>query len=218
MRFVTFDDGLDELVGVLRDDRVIPLFDNSGDLVDLIEAGDTALDFTRAKLAVSRCKGLALADVRLLAPLRRFDRDILCARLRGDRREFFTKRADTVIGPHDGIAYDPKMSAELAVVIGRLGSDIPRAAALDHVWGYTLAYSGIDATMTIGPWVVTPDELGDPQDLRLRCIVNGEMTVDVATVISELSSEMPLRPGDLLVTGGVPQGVDLAMPSREERP
>ena len=70
MRFVTFDDGLDEWIGVHSDNRVIPLCDETGDLVDLIMAGDAALDFTRAKFAVSRDKGLPLADVRLLAPLR----------------------------------------------------------------------------------------------------------------------------------------------------
>jgi hypothetical protein len=186
VRFVTFDDGLDELVGVLSEGRVIPLSDDAGDLLDLIVAGDTALDFTRAKLAVSRDKGLPLAEVRLLAPLRRFGRDILCTRWNGDRAEFFPRRADTVLGPYD-VAYDPTVSAELAVVIGRPGRDLPRAAALDHVWGYTLAYNNIDA-MAIGPCVITPDEFGDPPDV-------------VATLISELSVELALRPGDLLLTG-----------------
>ena len=181
MRFVTFSDGRDERVGVLCDGRVTPLGDSSGDLVDLIVAGDTALDFTRAKLAVSRDKGVPLADVRLLAPLRRFGR-----------------------------AEQPTLGYEagLAVVIGRSGRSIPPDVALNHVWGYTLA-NGIGATMAAGPCVVTPDELGDPQDLRLHCLVNGEVredayqetVFDVATLISELSSGTTLRPGDLLLTG-----------------
>lgn len=224
MRFVTFSDGRDERAGVLSEDRVIPLCDNAGGLVDLIVAGDTALDFTRAKLAVSRDKGVPLADVRLLAPLRRFDRDILCTGWNVERPEnptFFTKCADTVIGPYDDMAYDPMMSAkwdcqaELAVVIGRLSREVSRDAALDHVWGYTLANDS--STMPIGPCVVTPDELGEPEDLRLQCVVNGEvrqdtstkeMALDVAGLISELSYVMTLRPGDLLLTGtpaGVPQ-------------
>jgi 2,4-diketo-3-deoxy-L-fuconate hydrolase len=69
--------------------------------------------------------------------------------------------------------------------------------------------------MPIGPCVVTADELGDPQDVRLQCMVNGEvrqdastkqMAFDVATLISELSFGMTLRPGDLVLTG-TPAGV-----------
>jgi 2,4-didehydro-3-deoxy-L-rhamnonate hydrolase len=224
MRFVTFCDGLDEWAGVLCEDRVIPLYDNPGGLVDLIVAGTMALDYTRAKLAVSRDRGLPLAEVELLSPLRRFDRDILCTEWNAEQPEhpaFFTKRADTVIGPYDDIAYDPPVSAnwdckaELAVVIGRLGREIPHGAALDHVWGYTLANSS--ATMPVGPCVVTPDEVGEPEEVRLQCVVNGEvrqdtvigdLALDVAGLISELSFVMTLRPGDLLLTGtpaGVPQ-------------
>lgn len=202
MRFVTFDDGLDELVGVLSEDRVIALPDSTGDLVDLIEAGDATLDLTRAELAVSRDRGLPLAEVRLLAPLRRFRRDIMCTAWNDDRPRFFTR------SPGTPIAYDPRVSAELAVVISRAGRDIPRDAALNHVWGYTLAGSTGTAT-AIGPWVITIDELGDPGD--------------VATLVSELSAATALRPGDLLLTGGVPQGfptnvVELATPSMGDRP
>lgn len=201
MRFVTFDDGLDELVGVLRGDRVIPLPDPASDLVDLIEAGDAALDLTRAELAVSRDKGLPLAEVRLLAPLRRFRRDIMRTAWNGDRPAFFTKC------PGTPVAYDqPDGKAELAVVISRAGRDIPRDAALGHVWGYTLA-SSAELSTAMGPSVITLDELGDPGD--------------VATLVSKLSAETALRPGDLLLTGGVPQGfvhLDLVTPSMGERP
>jgi hypothetical protein len=199
MRFVTFDDGLDELVGVLSNDRVIPLAGSTGDLVDLIEAGAAALDLTRAELAVSRDKGLALADVQLLAPLRRFRREIMCTRWNGSRPEFSTRCPETLI------TYDPAAPTELAVVIGRAGRDIPSDSALNHAWGYTLA-NRTDANLAIGPWVITPDEVDEPGD--------------VATLIAELSAETMLRPGDLLLTGGVPRGfpnLDLAMPSMGER-
>ena len=102
-----------------------------------------------------------------------------------------------------------------------------------HVWGYTLANDvsqrdlqrahggqwlkgkSIDNTMPLGPWIVTADELGDPQDVHLQCLVNDEvrqdastrqMAFDVATLISELSFGMTLRPGDLLLTG-TPAGI-----------
>ncbi|NEA32943.1 fumarylacetoacetate hydrolase family protein [Streptomyces sp. SID13031] len=158
---------------------------------------------------------------------------------RPEHPTFFTKGPDVVIGPYDEIAYDPAISAkwdyeaELALVIGRTGRSIPVAEALDHVWGYTLANDvsqrdlqrrhggqwlkgkSIDQTMPLGPWIVTADEFGDPQDVHLQCLLNGEvmqdastkqMAYDVATLVSELSFGMTLRPGDLLLTG-TPAGI-----------
>ncbi|GAA3543674.1 fumarylacetoacetate hydrolase family protein [Kribbella ginsengisoli] len=158
---------------------------------------------------------------------------------RPEHPTFFTKGPDVVTGPYDEIAYDPAISAkwdyeaELALVIGKAGRSIPVADALDHVWGYTLANDvsqrdlqrqhggqwlkgkSIDQTMPLGPWIVTADELGDPQDVHLQCLLNGEvmqdastkqMAYDVATLISELSFGMTLRPGDLLLTG-TPAGI-----------
>ncbi len=158
---------------------------------------------------------------------------------RPEHPTFFTKGPDVVVGPYDPIAYDPALSAkwdyeaELALVIGRTGRSIKVEDALDHVWGYTLANDvsqrdlqrahggqwlkgkSIDATMPLGPWIVTPDELGDPQDVQLTCLLNGEvmqdastkqMAYDIATLISELSFGMTLRPGDLLLTG-TPSGI-----------
>jgi len=152
---------------------------------------------------------------------------------------FFTKGPDVVIGPYDDIAWDPSISAkwdyeaEVALVIGKTGRNIAVADALSHVWGYTLANDvsqrdlqrahggqwlkgkSIDNTMPLGPWIVTADELGDPQDVHLQCLVNDEvrqdastrqMAFDVATLISELSFGMTLRPGDLLLTG-TPAGI-----------
>ncbi|MDX6283280.1 MAG: 2,4-didehydro-3-deoxy-L-rhamnonate hydrolase [Kribbellaceae bacterium] len=158
---------------------------------------------------------------------------------RPEHPTFFTKGPDVVIGPYDEIAYDPAISAkwdyeaELALVIGKAGRSIPVADALEHVWGYTLANDvsqrdlqrqhggqwlkgkSIDQTMPLGPWIVTADEFGDPQDVHLQCLLNGEvmqdastkqMAYDVATLISELSFGMTLRPGDLLLTG-TPAGI-----------
>ena len=158
---------------------------------------------------------------------------------RPEHPTFFTKGPDVVIGPYDEIAYDPAISAkwdyeaELALVIGKTGRSIPVEQALDHVWGYTLANDisqrdlqrahggqwlkgkSIDQTMPLGPWIVTADEFGDPQDVHLQCLLNGEvmqdastkqMAYDVATLINELSFGMTLRPGDLLLTG-TPAGI-----------
>jgi 2-keto-4-pentenoate hydratase/2-oxohepta-3-ene-1,7-dioic acid hydratase in catechol pathway len=246
-----------ERVGVLAGDAELVLLPAGGDLVDLVAAGEAGLAEAE-RAAARRQEVVALPEVRLLAPVRRFRRDILCAGWnywdhfdegiglregqevsRPEHPTFFTKGPDTVVGPADPIAFDPRLSAkwdyeaELAVVIGRAGRSIPAGLAERHVFGYTLANDvsqrdlqrahggqwlkgkSIDGTMPLGPWVVTVDELGCPPDLRIQCLVNGDlrqdarttqMAFDLPTLISELSYGMTLRPGDLLLTG-TPAGV-----------
>lgn len=157
---------------------------------------------------------------------------------RPDHPAFFTKGPDTIIGPNDDIAYDAELSrkwdyeAELALVFGRTGRSITEAEAMGHVWGYLLANDisqrdlqrahggqwlkgkSIDATMPIGPFVVTADEV-DPTDIRLECFVNGgqlqdghtsQMAFTIPQLIAELSRGMTVRAGQLLLTG-TPSGV-----------
>lgn len=155
----------------------------------------------------------------------------------------FYKAPNTVVGPHDPVLI-PRGSArtdwevELAVVIGRRARylDSP-AEALAHVGGYVvsndvserdfqLTQSGgqwskgksCETFQPLGPWLVTPDEIADVQDLRLRSWVNGEprqdsrtgdMIFDVAYLIWHLSQYTVLDPGDVLNTG-TPQGVALS--------
>ncbi len=155
---------------------------------------------------------------------------------------FFDKPTTTVVGPYDDIPFDPDFSekmdyeAELAVVIGRAGRSIPAAEAMDHIFGYTLANDvtardvqrrhggqwlkgkGMDGSCPLGPWIVTADEIADPQDLPVRCDVNGVQKQDsntrfmvfpIARLIEELSLAMTLLPGDILLTG-TPEGVGYA--------
>jgi 2,4-didehydro-3-deoxy-L-rhamnonate hydrolase len=155
---------------------------------------------------------------------------------------FFDKPTTTVIGPRDDIPFDPAFSekidyeAELAIVIGRAGRSIPAAEATDHIFGYTLANDvtardvqrrhggqwlkgkGMDGSCPMGPWILTSDEIPDPQDLPLLCHVNGVqkqnsntrfMVFPIATLIEELSLAMTLLPGDILLTG-TPEGVGYA--------
>jgi 2-keto-4-pentenoate hydratase/2-oxohepta-3-ene-1,7-dioic acid hydratase in catechol pathway len=155
---------------------------------------------------------------------------------------FFDKPTTAVIGPHDDIPFDPNFSekmdyeAELAVVIGRAGRSIPAAEAMDHIFGYTLANDvtardvqrrhggqwlkgkGMDGSCPLGPWIVTSDEIADPQNLPIRCHVNGVekqssntrfMVFPIARLIEELSLAMTLLPGDILLTG-TPEGVGYA--------
>jgi 2,4-diketo-3-deoxy-L-fuconate hydrolase len=159
-----------------------------------------------------------------------------------ERPAFFTKATRAVIGPfdpidaHAGITETLDWEVELAVVIGRDGRDISEADALDHVLGYTVANDvsarnvqrghggqwfrgkSLDATCPVGPWIVTPDELGDLGSLGIRCRVNGEQvqsaTLDdmhftVPAIIAELSRGLTLLAGDVILTG-TPPGVGFA--------
>jgi 2-keto-4-pentenoate hydratase/2-oxohepta-3-ene-1,7-dioic acid hydratase in catechol pathway len=145
----------------------------------------------------------------------------------------FTKFPNAVIATGDAIVFDPALArrvdweVELAVVIGRLARNVSESRALDHVFGYTVANDvsardlqfgdgqwvrgkSLDTFCPLGPVVATPDEIGDPQALRLRTRVNGETVQDsttaemvfgVAELISYCSRNFTLEPGDVLLTG-----------------
>jgi len=150
----------------------------------------------------------------------------------------FAKFPSSIIGPDEPITYSPALTkevdyeAELAVLIDHPARDVPEADALSHVFGYTclndvsardLQFSdgqwvrgkSLDSFCPIGPWIVTPDELPDPQRLGVRCWVSGDLLQDgatadmfygVAELIAHLSHAFTLEPGDLIATG-TPPGV-----------
>lgn len=136
--------------------------------------------------------------------------------------------------PTVGEQYDYEV--ELAVVLGRRGRNIDESEALDYVFGYCTANDlsardlqalstqwllgkSLDKFMPIGPYLVTADEVADPQRLQIRSWVNGElrqnsntsdMIFSVAQIISFISRYMTLEPGDVILTG-TPEGVILGM-------
>jgi 2-keto-4-pentenoate hydratase/2-oxohepta-3-ene-1,7-dioic acid hydratase in catechol pathway len=155
---------------------------------------------------------------------------------------FFTKATTAVNAPFGDIRVDPAVSeqvdweVELGVIIGRGGKNIQRAEAMRHVFGYTVindvsardvqyAHGGqffkgksLDGACPMGPWIVTQDEIPDPQALPLRCRVNGvvkqesntsDFIFDIPALIEWLSKGMTLLPGDILATG-TPSGVGFA--------
>ncbi|MDN3293730.1 fumarylacetoacetate hydrolase family protein [Streptomyces ficellus] len=156
----------------------------------------------------------------------------------------FFKAADTVVGPNDTVLV-PRGSrktdweVELAVVIGRTARYVESAeAALAHVAGYAVAHDVSEREFQIerggtwdkgkncetfnplGPWLVTADEVPDPQALSLKLWVNGELkqngtTADqifpVAEVVRYVSQFMTLYPGDIINTG-TPAGVAMGQP------
>jgi len=145
----------------------------------------------------------------------------------------FLKAPSSVIG-HRGVVALPYSDrrfdheAELAIVIGRTARNVSTKNALDHVFGYTgllditmrggedrSTRKSFDTFTPLGPWLVTPDEFGDPTDVDIQLCVNGlvrqkantrDLIWDVAQLISYASSVMTLLPGDVISTG-TPAGV-----------
>ncbi len=155
-----------------------------------------------------------------------------------DEPILFAKQTTALNGPHDpvmipkgGVKVD--WEAELAVVIGGLARHVALDQALRHVAGYCVANDvservfqlkrggdwqkgkSCDSFAPLGPWLVTADEVGDPQDLRIWLDLNGDTMQDsstahmifgVAHLISYISAFMTLMPGDVIITG-TPPGV-----------
>ncbi len=162
-------------------------------------------------------------------------------RPQGDAPVIFTKATTTINEPYGQIVIDPALStqidweAELAVIIGKTGKNIAEDEALSYVFGYTVLndvtardlqdkykqfFKGksLDGYCPIGPWIVTADEIPDPQNLSLRLRVNGvtkqeghtrDMIYPVKTIIAILSQGMTLEAGDIIATG-TPGGVGFA--------
>jgi 2-keto-4-pentenoate hydratase/2-oxohepta-3-ene-1,7-dioic acid hydratase in catechol pathway len=154
------------------------------------------------------------------------------------RPELFLKHTSSLNADGAPIVWDPAYTsqvdweAELGVVIGRTARNVPVPEALDYVFGYTVFNDisardlqfgdaqwargkSLEGFGPVGPWIVTRDEIADPQDLRISCRVNdavvqeattADMFFGVADIIAFCSRAFTLRSGDLIVTG-TPGGV-----------
>lgn len=150
----------------------------------------------------------------------------------------FTKAPTSVIGhkaailDHKEVTEQLDYEGELAVVIGKRGIGIKREEALDYVFGYTIINDvtardlqarhkqffigkSLDTTCPMGPWIVHKSAIGNPNNLNIQTLVNGEVRQDsntehfifpVEEIISVLSKGMTLEPGDIIATG-TPAGV-----------
>lgn len=150
----------------------------------------------------------------------------------------FLKANSSIVGPSEGIPLrflDRRNDheIELVLIIGKAGSDISREHALDYIAGYCLGLDmtvrgkadrsfrkSIDGYSVLGPWMVTADEISDPDQLPLSLSVNGEkrqesntrhMIFDVRKLIEFASSYYTLYPGDVFFTG-TPSGVGPVKP------
>ncbi len=152
------------------------------------------------------------------------------------------KATSAIIGPDDDViipknAIKPDWEVELAVVIGKEARYVDEADAMDHVAGYCVCNDiserhfqterggqwdkgkGCDTFGPIGPWLVTRDEIADPQNLKMWLEVDGKryqdgstrtMIFGVAHVVSYVSQFMSLQPGDVITTG-TPPGVGMGI-------
>lgn len=151
---------------------------------------------------------------------------------------WFNKQTTCVTGPYDDIVTGNTQQldyeVELGMVIGKVAKNVSAADARSHIFGYVVANDvsardyqfhaqtmmmgkSFDTHGPIGPWIVTDDEIADPQALDLRCTVNGEQRQSSNTAlmlnklwdqIAYLSSAFTLEPGDLIATG-TPEGVGI---------
>lgn len=154
----------------------------------------------------------------------------------------FMKASSAIVGPNDAVLI-PRGSektdweVELGVVIGKTAKYVSEADALDYVAGYCVSHDvserafqtersgqwtkgkSCDTFGPIGPWLVTKDEVADPQNLGMWLKVNGKtmqdgstktMVYGVANLVSYLSQFMSLHPGDVISTG-TPPGVGMGM-------
>jgi 2-keto-4-pentenoate hydratase/2-oxohepta-3-ene-1,7-dioic acid hydratase in catechol pathway len=207
----------------------------------------------RGEVTAARAQGassLALAEVTLLPPIPHPDK-IICIGLNyrahaaeggfkvPEHPSVFVRLTSTLAAAESPMVL-PVMSSdfdyegELAVIIGRPGRHIDKAAALRHVFGYSCFNDGslrdiqfkhsltagknFPSTGAFGPWIATADEIPDPSQLTLTTCVNGrevqhravsDMIFDVPAIIAYVSQWAPLLPGDVIATG-TPEGVGFA--------
>lgn len=231
--------------------------DQSGQFVsELVGVSDMLEVIRRGPAAFQRKPAVGVDNLRLLAPILKTPKNIICAGMNyhdhvqegtqttGHKAEdqtvpvLFTKPYTSIIGPEQPIRFNSAKvqgvdwEGELAVIIGKRGSDISEAEAFDYIFGYTclndisarlmqMEYKqwykgkGLDTFCPLGPWLVTTDEVEDPQNLELRLRVNGvtkqaantkDMIFNIKQLISSISLGMTLEPGDIIATG-TPSGV-----------
>ena len=245
MRLATFEFQGREQIGIVRDGSIVPL--DIVDMLALIEMGGVVepegeqipLEQVRLLAPIPRPRKNIFAIGRNYGEHAKES-----AAARGQQVTppvFFTKAPTTVNAPFGEIVVDSAVSEqvdweiELAVIIGKRARKVARADALKYVFGYTVLNDvtardlqnrtsqffigkSVDGYCPMGPWIVTADEMADPQNLTLRCRVNGvlkqegntrDMLYDVAGIIEYLSLVLTLEPGDIIATG-TPAGVGFA--------
>lgn len=229
-------------------------------ILDLIHLGEEGLEIANNLRNTSK-EWINVEDVKWVSPMPRLQKNIFCVgrnyrehiiegniaqgrdpNLFPTHIELFSKATTTVIGHKDTIPSHKDITkmldyeAELAIVIGKRGSNISAEEADEFIFGYTILndvtgrdiqrlhgqwFKGksLDGSCPIGPWVVNKSAISNPNGLGIRLWVNDElrqngntstMIFSVQKIISELSAGLTLEPGDIIATG-TPCGVGYAM-------
>ena len=229
MRIARYQLGTRHGVGIIDGGHIIPAGDDlfapipDGEPIPLAEIDFLPPVLTTAKIV---CVGLNYADHAAEGGVALPDQPLI-----------FSKLPNSLTGHRGPIVLSPlteqvDFEAELGVVVGRRARGVSKEEALSHVFGYTCVNDvsardlqhgdqqwtrgkSLDTFCPVGPWVVTSDEVPDPQALRIRCLVNGEVMQDSHTsqmvfgvdeIVSFISQGITLEPGDLIATG-TPGGV-----------
>jgi len=233
-----YDEGYIRL-GLIQDDRLLPL-DFQGDMIDFIQkkqerkpgSNTQSLDMVTFAPPVKNPSKIIAIGLNY--------RDHI-TESKGEVPEhpiIFAKFPSSLIGHRAAITWDSGLTkkvdfeAELAVVIGKKTYRCRKTEAMDAVFGYTCANDvsardlqfddkqwvrgkSLDTFCPIGPWIVTPEEVPDPQSLDIRCWLNGQLMQDSNTdmmiftipeLIAFISGHFTLLPGDIILTG-TPHGV-----------
>lgn len=247
MRAGTLTDGTTTLVALERDGGWFSAEPQPGSLLDLLAAdagspaaGDALSNGFRPDVPFRPARNVMCLGKNFRAHAAEFAAYSSDAETVPPHPIVFTKAPEALCGASDTIAVRRDVAAaldyeaELGVVIGRDGARIDAADALDHVAGYTVLNDvtardaqerhrqwflgkSLPRATPIGPVIVTPDELGGLDGLRITCHVNGElrqsavlgdMIFGVAETISIVSALVPLRRGDV-ISMGTPSGVGI---------
>lgn len=259
MRFVQF-----ETKGSPKRVNLGVQVENGGEIVPLGHLGaNNLIEFLDLEDGIIKAKSviedkskprLAPKDVTLMAPVTSPDKVICIGMNYKDHCEeqnapvptepvVFNKFPSCIIGPNDPIPF-PELTkeldweVELAIVIGKLGRNIPETEAMDYVLGYTVAHDvsardwqlkknggqwllgkAMDGFCPLGPAIVTKDELPNVHNLGIRCSVNGvtkqnsttaQLVFKTEAIVAWVSQFCTLRPGDVILTG-TPPGVGVFM-------
>ncbi|MCM3718671.1 fumarylacetoacetate hydrolase family protein [Fictibacillus phosphorivorans] len=266
MKFVTAVREEERFIGVVKNEAVInvsALAASDGKKVarTLLEGIQQGEAFTSAVHHLMNTANASeytyqLEEVQLLAPIPRPSKNVFCigknyrdhAIEMGSEADVpenimvFSKAPTAIIGHEEGIPSHSNITnqldyeGELAVVIGKTGTGINEAEAMDHVFGYTiinditardlqqkhkqfLLGKSLNGTCPMGPWIVHHSEISNPENLMIETKVNGEVRqkgntsdfiFDIRTMITELSKGMTLEAGDIIATGtlaGVGKGM-----------
>lgn len=269
MNFVTYLDGSIEKIGILNNERSkvlslekIESFKEFNSMLNLIKSWNDNYN-NELKQATSnddvwQSQATNIDDIKLIAPIPRLNRNVICLGLNYkdhvaesqsaltlgiDMPEFpvyFSKMASKVTGPkeninsHCEITKEVDYEVELAVVIGKGGTNIRAEDAEDHIFGYTILNDvtardiqrrhtqwvkgkSLDTFTVMGPCIVHKEKIPFPVELNIYSKVNGEIRQNSNTkhfifnipyVISELSKGMTLEAGDIIATG-TPAGVGM---------